>query len=53
VRDIKLKRDGRGVRLTLRAAEDCERELAAVERNRGLFEETFDCELTVAQGAPA
>ena len=53
VRDIKFKHDGHQARLSLRAEEDCERELEAVERRRDIFEQVFDCELTVTQAAPA
>jgi len=53
VRDIRFKCDGRRARLSLRAREDCEREREAIERRREIFEQVFDCELTVTQTAPA
>jgi exopolyphosphatase / guanosine-5'-triphosphate,3'-diphosphate pyrophosphatase len=50
VRALSCERDGGQVRLALECDGDCGREAAAAEGKGGLFEEVFDCELSVVAG---
>jgi exopolyphosphatase/guanosine-5'-triphosphate,3'-diphosphate pyrophosphatase len=45
IKDVKFRRDGQNMHLTLFAHEDCSAELKAVERKKDLFEATFKTKL--------
>ncbi len=45
IKDVKFKRDGQNLHLTLFAREDCAAELKAVERKKDLFEAAFKTKL--------
>ncbi|HYH85872.1 MAG TPA: hypothetical protein VEX60_10500, partial [Pyrinomonadaceae bacterium] len=47
VRDLQLTRGEEGFSLMLDATLDCEREVTAAEQRRELFEQVFDCRLSV------
>ena len=51
VSDVRCVRSGRVVHIELQATTNCEREILAAEQKRGLFEEVFDCRLTLARKA--
>jgi exopolyphosphatase/guanosine-5'-triphosphate,3'-diphosphate pyrophosphatase len=45
IKDVKFKRAGQNLNLTLVSDEDCSAELQAVEQKKDLFEAAFDCKL--------
>ncbi len=45
VQRLRLAREGQAVRIQLLSAQDCDREIAAAEQKRDLFEQVFDCRL--------
>jgi exopolyphosphatase/guanosine-5'-triphosphate,3'-diphosphate pyrophosphatase len=45
IRDVKFRRDGRNMHLTLVADADCSAEIKSVERKKDLFEAAFDTRL--------
>ncbi|HEV2765622.1 MAG TPA: Ppx/GppA phosphatase family protein [Pyrinomonadaceae bacterium] len=49
VEDITCEREGRSVRVELRSAFDCEKEIWAAERKGDLFEQSFECKLAFSQ----
>jgi hypothetical protein len=52
VQDVECRLDGETFRLELLSEQDCEREIAAAEQKRDLFEETFDCRLELHARSP-
>ena len=50
VMDITCERVDETVRIVLHSAQPCEQELWAIEQKRDLFEQAFDCKLTVRKG---
>ncbi|HEX5708203.1 MAG TPA: Ppx/GppA phosphatase family protein [Pyrinomonadaceae bacterium] len=52
VQDIECRRDDGALRVELVSRHDCEREIAAAEQKRDLFEQTFDCRLELDVKSP-
>lgn len=53
VRELRCMRSGRMVHIDLQSNANCEREISAAEQKRELFEQAFDCRLTVGRKAAA
>lgn len=53
VRELRCVRNGRIVHIEVQANTNCEREILAAEQKRELFEQAFDCRLTLGRKAAA
>jgi exopolyphosphatase/guanosine-5'-triphosphate,3'-diphosphate pyrophosphatase len=53
VRDLACERTGRDVHIQLRSAHSCHKEIWAAEQKRDMFEQAFDCKLSISRRALA
>lgn len=53
VGDLRCFRNGRVVQIELQTSANCDREIFAAEQKCGLFEEVFDCRVTLSRRAAA
>ncbi len=49
VRRVRCTREGENFSLVLNSKQNCEREVAAAERRREMFEQAFNCRLSISQ----